>query len=468
MRLNGPKSITAQITFLFAAASTAVLLLLGVLIGASVERHFEEQDMDLLTGKLELTAHALNKVHSLRDLDAIPQQLDDALVGHPGLAVVVRAPDGQTLFATNGAEFPQTLLDHRNGFNPLHPLVWTTKDGLPFRGISSTVPTGIKDSPPALVAVATDITHHNHFMGSFQATLWSVVVFAAILTGFLGWVAVRRGLAPLRAIKQEAAAITATRLNYRMSSESVPVELAELTETLNAMLTRLEDSFKRLSDFSSDLAHELRTPVSNLLTQTQVTLSQARTVDEYQDILASNAEEFERLSRMIADMLFLAKSDNNLIIPNREVVNLAEEVQGLIEFYEILAEEKGVELATSGDAYVSGDRLMLRRAISNLLSNAIRHTPQGGHVAVRIHDTRSEGVRLSVENTGETIHPEHLPRLFDRFYRVEASRHRCSEGAGLGLAITQSILRVHGGSAQAVSKDGCTRFDLLFPAQYVA
>lgn len=464
--MKSQRSITSQLTLLFAAASTAVLLLLGLLVGTLVERHFVELDMELLTGKLQLTAHALEKVHSQRDLDNLPLQLDDSLVGHPGLAVVVQAPDGHILFATNGADFPQILLDNHTPYSSKEPVFWKTKENLPFRGISAAVPTGIAGAAPAIVAVATDITHHKHFMTSFRKTLWSVVVFAAVLTGLLGWAVARRGLAPLRAIKQEAAGITANRLDRRLAMEHVPVELAELADTLNQMFTRLEDSFKRLSDFSSDIAHELRTPVSNLLTQTQVTLSKARTIEEYEDILASNAEEFERLSRIIADMLFLAKSDNDLIVPNLESVDLAEEVKDLFEFYEALAEEKGIALVYSGDGICTGDRLMLRRAINNLLSNAIRHTPEGGIVAVDITYRDDGNVKLSVENTGEIIPPEHLPRLFDRFYRVDSSRHRCSEGAGLGLAITQSIMRAHGGRATVSSKDGRTRFELVIPEPY--
>lgn len=463
MRLSARKSITFKLTLLFASASTAVLLSLGYLIGASVEKHFEEQDMEVLTGKLQLARHALEKVRTARDLDALPLQLEDSLVGHHGLAVVVLAPDGQTLFATSGADFPQTLLDERRRADAQHPTVWKTSDGRQLRGISAAVSMGIEGRQPALVAVATDISHHEHFMESFQVTLWSVVIFAALLTGFLGWASARRALAPLRAIRQGAAAVTATRLEYRLPVDSVPVELADLARTLNDMLERLQASFRRLSDFSSDIAHELRTPVSNLLTQTQVTLSKARTPDEYRDILASNAEEFERLSRMIADMLFLAKSDNDLIVPCCETIDLAAEVKSLFEFYEALAEERAIQLDCSGSGMVSGDRLMLRRAINNLLSNAIRYTSAGGRIAVRIAEADGSALKLSVENTGETIPSEHLSRLFDRFYRVDSSRQRFSEGAGLGLAITRSIVRAHGGDAFVRSEQGVTTFELQIP-----
>ena len=466
MKPAGRKSITFRLTLLFASVSTAVLLLLGLLIGNSVEHHFEEQDMEVLTGKLELTRHALETVHSQSDLDALPQQLDDSLVGHHGLAVVVVAPSGQTLFVTRGAEFPQALLARNPATANSRPIIWQSKNGTPLRGISELVQTEIQGSKPAVVAVATDISHHKQFMSSFRFTLWSVVILAALITGFLGWMAVRRGLAPMHAIKREAAAITADRLHSRLPTESIPIELVDLAETLNQMLARLEDSFRRLSDFSSDIAHELRTPVSNLLTQTQVMLSRARTVDEYQDVLASNAEELERMAKMIADMLFLAKADNDLVMPNLETVDLRTEAEGLASFYEAVAEENGVTLTVDGNAAVSGDRLMLRRAIGNLLSNAFGHTPRGGFVRIRIGINEDRMATIQVENSGETIPPEHLPRLFDRFYRADPSRKRLADGAGLGLAITRSIIQAHGGSVSVRSFKGITAFDLKISASH--
>lgn len=462
MRRIGRKSITFRLTLLFASASTMVLLLLGLLIGSLVERHFEELDMELLGGKLELLRHTLKKVRSDQELEALSGQLQDSMVGHPGLVVVVLKPSGQTLYSTEGAKLPGELLAGVRE-KPLRPMLWTTPENHRYRGISAEVPTGIEGVTPVVVAVSTDLSHHEHFMHSFRTALWTVMGLAALLTGFLGWVAARHGLAPLRDISRSAAGITANRLNQRLPLASIPVELAEVAKTLNEMLARLEESFRRLSDFSSNIAHELRTPVSNLLTQTQVTLSKPRTLDKYQDVLASNAEEFERLSRMIADMLFLAKSDNNLIVPHREKVDLVAEVSSLVEFYEALVEEKGVSLSYSGRGAVYGDRLMLRRAVNNLLSNAVRHTPEGGRIAVRVDDSNVSTVVLSVQNTGETIAPEHLPRLFDRFYRAHASRQRFGEGAGLGLAITRSIAHAHGGEALAHSEGGFTTFEIRLP-----
>lgn len=451
---SGP-SVTARLTLLFATVSTSVLLVLGLLIASLVERHFEEMDLDLLEGKLELVSHAVAEQAN----DSLARRLEAALIGHHGLAIAIWNAEGKTLYASAGAEFPESLLRAQAANNK--PSRWTGNDGHFYRGISGSAPNG--NSGPAIIAVSTDLAHHEHFMESFRTALWTVVALAALLTGLLGWVAARRGLAPLRTISRDAADITADHLDRRLSTTAIPSELAEVAHTLNAMLARLEASFQRLSDFSSDLAHELRTPVSNLLTQTQVTLSKARSADEYREILGSNAEEFERLSRTIADMLFLAKSDNHQWIPHREQVDLVTEVSSLFEFYEAWAEEQNVRLSCSGNAIVSGDRLMLRRAIGNLLSNAVRHTPARGTVRVFLSQDSDGQTIVAVENDGENIAPEHLPRLFDRFYRADASRRHGGEGSGLGLAITRSIVQAHGGEVSVSSANGLTRFELQLP-----
>lgn len=455
------RSLTFRLTFLFAAVSAAVLLALGLLIGNSVERHFVEQDMDLMTGKLHLAAHLLEKVQTSAELAALPAQLGDALVGHHGLAVLVRDAGQRTLFATDGADFPPALLERGAIRSPPQPQVWQRnlpQGAQPLRGIAALLPTGIPGSQPLLVAVAVDIVHHEHFMASFQATLWLFVAFASILAGFLGWAAVRHGLAPLKAIRQGAAGVTASRLDFRLALDAVPDELAELAQTLNDMLARLEDSFQRLKDFSSDLAHELRTPVSNLMTETQVALTRIRSVEEYREVLASNAEEYQRLARMIGDMLFLAQADNGLMVPRREPVELAAEVRELFDFFDALAEEKALHLSLVGNGQVSGDKLMLRRALANLIANAIRHTPAGGSIRVRIQ-SGGHGTTLAVENSGEPIPQEHLSRIFDRFYCVDPARHG-AEGAGLGLAITRSIIHAHGGEIDVKSATDGVCFEI--------
>jgi two-component system heavy metal sensor histidine kinase CusS len=300
-------------------------------------------------------------------------------------------------------------------------------------------------------------------MSGFYQILWLAIAAGILSIGLLGWIAARRGLVPIRDMTRVAQSVTASRLHDRLPAESLPLELVDLAKAFNGMLARLEDSFRRLSEFSSDLAHELRTPIASLMTQTQVALSRTRSAEEYREVLYSNSEEYERLARMIADMLFLAKADHGLIVPRSEPIALADEVRELFEFYDALAEDHGVELALAGQGEVHGDRLMIRRALSNLLSNAINHTPRGGVINVRIQVEGDGAVRVSVENAGRGIAPEHLARLFDRFYRVDPSRQRSTDGAGLGLAITKSIVAAHLGTVHASSSGGLTRFDLLFP-----
>ncbi len=290
-----------------------------------------------------------------------------------------------------------------------------------------------------------------------------MIISSIVAMGLMGWIAVRQGHAPLHDIVARIRRISADELNICLPPESMPYELTDLATSFNEMLQRMDAAFRQLSDFNADLAHELRTPITNLMTQTQVALSRARTVDEYREILYSNMEEYERMAQMVGDMLFLAQTDNRPQIENAEELNLAQEVQALFEYYEGWAEEHNVSLALEGTATVSGDRLMLQRALGNLLSNAIRHTQSGGTARVELDASNDGEVRIVVDNPGPEIPPEHVPKLFDRFYRVDPSRQRGGVGAGLGLAIVKSIIEAHGGKIDVVSAKGRTRFQITLP-----
>jgi two-component system heavy metal sensor histidine kinase CusS len=371
-------------------------------------------------------------------------------------------PEGEVVFATSGAALPATNLAV-TGDGKSSPLNQWTSSGRQFRGVTAAIPTQIPAYPPVTIGLAIDIGNHEVFVSRFEGTLAFYTIGAAIVSGLLGWFAVRRGLIPLRLLSERAAAVTVSELHERIPVESVPIELADLAVTLNEMLDRLELAFQRLLAFSSDIAHELRTPISNLMTETHVALSQARDDDTYRNILVSNAEEFDRLSRMISDMLLLAKADDGLMLPSRECVVLENEVRDLFDFYDALAEERRIELRAVGSGEVQGDRLMLRRALSNLLSNAMRYTPAGGYIGVYIHSD-SRAIRIVVENPGEAIEAAQLPHLFDRFFRADKARvHGNLDGTGLGLAITKAIVTAHEGQVSVSSCRGITRFTLTFP-----
>lgn len=461
--MTRPISVTTRLVSLFALMSASVLLGLGWAVSAAIERHFIEQDQDVLEGKIQLVRQIVGKVRDEGDLAQIQVHLADAFVGHHDLSMAVFNTRGDTLFATTTLDFPREPVLQVDPRARPTPFEWHGGHGH-YRGLAAQARTEAMEAPPLIIAVAIDIGHHGAFIDTFRHTLVLFVLGAVLLSGLLGWWVVRRGLAPLHLLKNRAAAVTASRLDQRLPVEAIPVELADLATELNAMLCRLEDAFARLSQFSSDLAHELRTPISNLMTQTQVALSQARDAATYRDILASNSEEYERLSRMISDMLFLAKADHGLALPSKEPVALEREVSDLFEFFEALAEDRGVTLAQSGSAIILGDRLMLRRALSNLLSNALRYTPRGGTVEVAI-EQHGEAVTLTVQNPGRPIPEGELRHLFDRFYRADPAReHAQASGAGLGLAITRAILTAHRGSIEARSQDGKTSFILRFPA----
>lgn len=258
--------------------------------------------------------------------------------------------------------------------------------------------------------------------------------------------------------------ITSKDLDVRLDPQTVPIELEQLVLSFNHMIERIEDVFTRQSNFSADIAHEIRTPITNLITQTEIALSQSRSQKELEDVLYSNLEELTRMAKMVSDMLFLAQADNNQLIPEKKMLNLADEIGKVFDFFEALAEDRGVELRFVGDeCQVAGDPLMLRRALSNLLSNALRYTPPGEAIVVRCQ-TVDHQVQVSVENPGTPIAPEHLPRLFDRFYRVDPSRQRKGEGSGIGLAIVKSIVVAHKGTVAVTSDARGTRFVITLPA----
>lgn len=460
-------SLTTRISVLFALAVAVVMLATGLLLSRAMEAHFVGSDRHELEGHLELIRHLLESADSQVGFDRLPQEMDDALVGHQGLAVAVVDARGNTLFATSGAAFPHALMqsqDCRHLPDSVRCLDGALRqwhqDGHDYRGM--VVPARAGNGEIQSVAVSLDIQHHEVFMNRFRELLALAMALAALATASLGWIVTRRSLAPLRRITELAAGISAEHLASRLPATGLPPELHVLTMTFNAMLTRLDDSFRRLSEFSSDIAHELRTPVSNLMTQTQVALSGARSNEEYREILYSSLEEYERMAQMIGDMLYLAQADNGLLKPSRAEVDLEIETRGLFEYFEAWAEERHVALALQGAATVPGDRLMLRRALSNLVSNAIRHTPNGQIVHVSM-ELRDDAALLSVENPGPEIPAEHLPRIFDRFYRVDSSRQRTGDGAGLGLAIVKSIVVAHGGTITVTSTNRKTTFLINLP-----
>jgi len=454
-------SLTARLATLFAVLAASLLVLAAMLFGRMLDMHFQELDMHELQGKVTLIRNALQSVDATGGRSERIEALERSFVGHESVGVLVRDVEGRVLYIIHPEHFTAS---QRAGEPLSRALTDWTVDERPHRGleVSIALPSlGAKEQTiEALVAV--DLSHHVHFLASVRHATWAGVFVAALAAALLGWFAAHRGLAPLRRVTETARRLSARQLGQRLAIDDAPLEVRDHVEAFNGMLARLEAAFQRLGDYSADIAHELRTPISNLMTQTQVALSRPRTLDEYQDILASNLEEYERIARMVSDMLFLAKADENTLAHAGEAIDLAREADALIDFYEALADERQVRIVRQGQASVQGDRLMLRRALSNLISNALRHTPKEGQITIRI-DADAAGVRLAVSNVGDPIPADQIERIFERFHRGSAQRESRGEGAGLGLAITRSIVQAHGGHITARSAEGVTCFTITLP-----
>jgi two-component system heavy metal sensor histidine kinase CusS len=460
-----PLSIALRLNGLFLAILAIVLVAGGTWLTSAIEEHFQEQDRMEIGGKLVLLRRAIANVRAPQELAALPAHLDDALIGHHGLYVAVADEHGNVLYAAPELVFPADWRSRAVAAEAVAtaPFLRWDRNGVSYRGLVEAIPAGPADDRRLAVGVALDIEHHQMFRQALADALLTALVVCLAVAGALTWIATRRGLAPLRDMAGVAKGISASRLDQRLAVDAVPAELVDLAASFNGMLGRLEDSFRRLNEFSADIAHELRTPVSNLMIETQVALSRSRSADDYREILYSSLEEYDRMARMIADMLFLAKADNGQLVPHGEVLDLAREADAVLEYYEPLAAERGIRLRRLGEGRISGDRLMIRRAIGNLVSNAVRHTPDAGEVTVELSQGEPGAIRIAVENPGEAIAAEHRARIFDRFYRIDPSRQRSGEGAGLGLAIARSIVRAHGGTIEAVAKDDGARFEMTLP-----
>lgn len=494
MRISWRHSLSLRLISLFTLVTTALLTGFGIITLTLTDRHFEELDQTYLVDKARLLREVSQPASDDDDLKRRIQAVFDV---QAGLFVDI-SRQGQTIYRSPGFVVPasamqmleqlapQTVTEWQSGAQRVRaiavpiPLPMWLQSGDSSATITNTssgattpvtptltTPTPISAVQQATAILAVDTGHHDHFMRTLQAWLWTYLAIAVLLGALLSGWATRKGLAPLRLMIAKASEITGSQLSARMQTADVPAELATLARSLNDMFARLEQDFERLSDFSADLAHDLRTPLSNMLVQTQVTLSKPRSAGEYQETLLSLVEELERLSAMIGEMLYLAKTENSLETPDKVAVQLDVEANQLSEFYELIADGKNVTLRVVGQAEVMGDRTMIRRALSNLLSNAIRHAHRDSVVSIEIHPGRQQP-EVWVTDTGDPIPEDIRSRLFDRFFRGEASRfHPGSERSGLGLAIVRAIMQAHGGSVHLEIQSNQVCFKLVFARQSV-
>jgi two-component system, OmpR family, heavy metal sensor histidine kinase CusS len=466
MRLPGPTSLTTRLGILFALIATLTFAGVGTYLYRSLASQLEAHDDVELIGKVGLIRHFLLETASEQEIRDDPHRFVDVAAGHQGLIIILKSSDGAVLMQNHtdhGAlsTLPVTPVNQIPGKASLGR--WTLNPTLSARTVSAWGLLGDSRQQVQIIVARTS-TDRMALLGAYRNKVFAAVFLGALLAALFGYAMVRQGLRPVRAMAKQAQSITAQRLEMRLDVAAAPSELQTLVLAFNAMLDRLHRSFQRLSQFSADLAHDLRTPINNLVVQTQVALSQPRALDEYQSLLVSNLEEYERLARMVENMLFLARADHANVVLHKQRLDTGNELQRIADYFEGVADDAQVRLTVNANGTLEADPILFRRAVNNLVANAIRHTPPGGVISL-VTQPLEQGIAVAVTNPGIGIPPEHVPKVFDRFYRVDNARSDSASSTGLGLAIVQSIMMLHGGRAEVESEpDLLTTFRLVFPS----
>ena len=454
-----PRSIASQLVILFTLAAAFLLCCgLGVLYWTFV-RHAFEEDNGVLADKISALRADLNKA---RDPKALNEELK-ILHGGERAAYWVRVIDagGVTVAETPGMNallpasiFPKTRTQNSSVLSP--------KDHRTAGKLFSLAAT-VDEAGGQLytIQVAQDRTGDEGFVKEFGVTLVVVLAFGILASTVIALTVTRKGLRPVTEMTRSLKRIGPRRLHERIPPEGWPRELRPLAVAFDEMLDRLEDSFTRLSQFSADLAHELRTPIANIRGEGEVALTRERTPEEYREVIDSSVVECEKLSAIVDNLLFLARAEAAEGNIRRTLFDGRVAVEKIAAFYEPVAEEQHVTITCSGEGNVCADSMLFGRAVSNLVENALRFTPADGTILISIVSSASQS-EISVKDTGCGIAAEHIPRVFDRFYRADSSRS--SQGAGLGLALVKSITDLHGGSAIVESEvDRGTTVSVTFP-----
>ena len=316
-----------------------------------------------------------------------------------------------------------------------------------------------------VVQAALDLSHEAGILRRYRIKVELVVMAGILICGTVGFWIARRSMRPMRLLTRTLQRVRATKLSERLDANRLPSELTVFAASFNDMLDRLEDSFNRLTRFSTDLAHELRTPINNLRGEAEVSLSKARTAEEYRQILESSIEEYEHLSHMIESLLFIAKAEGTDIAIQRSEFSAEKEILAVLDYYDAYIDEKKITISFTGSAVLSADPMLFRRVMTNVLSNAFRYTPAGGRVTVTVTRAPDGEVKIAVIDTGVGIAAADIDQIFNRFYRGSAAKKLVSRGTGLGLAIVKSIMDLHGGNIKIASKPSeGTTVALTFPA----
>jgi len=436
-------------SFLLVAAAT---LLLYVHLADTLRQISEQSLLDELNVCRALVLERGGDSHALHE----EVEIDSAVRRYQKFYVRVLDRSGTALSTTPGMDRDLSARRVSEAAATHSGVFWIDSPrGAAFRAIVATVPRDAAGKEMWTVQAAVDLTQEEIVLG--RQRWWIALVLGAslLICPGVGFLIAHRGTSPLREVADTAQHIGSSTLNERIRVDGYPVEVRTLANAFNAMLERLEDGFSRLSRFSADIAHELRTPVNNIRGEAEVALARVRTPEEYAEVLTSCLEEAVRLSELIESLLFLARSESPGDHLKRTREDLGVLLASLRDYYDAACAEQGVALAVESGAplYASADKALLQRALGNLVSNALSHCSRGDRI--RLVATREGAqVRIEVRDSGSGIPADALPRVFDRFYRADPARSRDAGGAGLGLAIVRQIIFLHGGTVEIASEPG--------------
>lgn len=461
--MTGSGSIARRLAFWYALLSMALIIAFGSVMYWVLKERLRTEDDQVLTNKLA-ELRAVLEQHG-DDYTYLREEVERETTTSPGTYLRVLDGRGEVIAesrVSNTQAIHDTLFSavpwQSNGLGQ----DWVASDGQKYRVMSSSV---FVDTRFALY-VAMDLSGEEQLLAAYWRTLSFVIVMALAIAIAMGYIIARKGMKPVSRLASIVDGLSAEGLHRRISEESWPVELRPLAVKFDGLLSRLEDSFVRLSRFSADIAHELRTPLHILRGEAEIVLTKGQSADDYRACIESATEEYERLSRMVDALLFLARMEQPDAHLKKRLLLLDQEVAAVCDFYQAMADEAGVRLLAHGAGTLFADSALLRRALGNLVANALRYTHNNGQVTVESRQIQSHAVEITVSDTGDGIAAEDLPYVLDRFYRADSARSRRDTGTGIGLAIVRSIMQLHGGTVTIQSeRHHGTVVRLKFPPQ---
>lgn len=442
----------------FVVSTVAMIALTGLIFYWASIAGLEWADDQLLEKRVHIIRSIVQAQNP--DPDLIDHEVSEEMDGPRQIFMRVVGPDNSTRHETPNMETllpPGMFPDVSKAiFAHMSHADMTATDGRLFRLVSSRLKTSSAfDVSEVYVQVATDVSLDQQVLGWYRILLVIVVGLGIVVCGIAGALIIGAELEPLRRITAATTSIGPAKLTYRLSLDGLPQELDDLGQQFNLMLERLEVAYEGLQHYADNVAHELRTPLNKMLLGTEIILRKPRTADEYREALESNIEECEALTKIVQSLLFVARAENAQMTLRMEKMRLDEELRMIVQYYEAGAQDVGVSLMAScpEGLVIEVDRPVFQRAINNLVANAIAHTCGGGRVEL-FAAVAGDWVEITVRDTGEGIAPEHLPHVFNRFFRADSVRASGAERIGLGLAITKSVVELHGGTISVSSEPG--------------